>query len=78
MRLHIKTSDCVHRASLRLTDGRPSSYPPGLTGKEKDVKIIHAKGDEWVWFYLPVFAVPLLMLGLGFWFSGRPGMKRGA
>ena len=52
--------------------------PPGLTGKEKDVKIIHAKGDEWVWFYLPVFAVPLLMLGLGFWFSGRPGMKRGA
>jgi hypothetical protein len=52
--------------------------PPGLTGKEKDVKIIHAKDDEWVWFYLPVFAVPLLMLGLGFWFSGRPGMKRGA
>ena len=52
--------------------------PPGLTGKEKDVKIIHAKSDEWVWFYLPVFAAPLLVLVLGVWFSGRPRMKREA
>lgn len=50
--------------------------PPGLTGKEKDVQIVHARGDEWVWFYLPVFGMPLLVLGLGYLFSGRPGLRR--
>lgn len=52
--------------------------PSGLTDKGKDVKIIHAKSDELVWFYLPVFAGPLVVLGLGLWFSGRFGFRRRA
>ena len=52
--------------------------PSGLTDKGKDVKIIHAKGDEWFWFYLPVFAGPLVVLGLGLWLSGRIGSRRRA
>ncbi|MCZ6842607.1 MAG: Gldg family protein [SAR324 cluster bacterium] len=50
--------------------------PSGLTAKEQDVKLLHAKSDEWIWFYLPVFCVPLLVLALGYLFSGRPGMRR--
>ncbi len=34
---------------------------------EEDVRIVHAKGDDWLWFYLPVAGVPCLVLGLGFW-----------
>ena len=52
--------------------------PSGLADKGKDVRIIHAKGDEWFWFYLPVFAGPLIVLGIGLWFSGRIGFRRRA
>lgn len=48
----------------------------GLPATEEDVKIIHAKGDELVWFYLPVFGVPLAILGIGFLLSGRPPNRR--
>ncbi len=34
---------------------------------EKDVRILHAKDDDWLWFYLPVVGVPLLVLGFGLW-----------
>ena len=50
--------------------------PAGLTESEKDVQIVHAKANEAVWFYLPVFAVPLLVLLAGWVFSGRPGWRR--
>ena len=39
--------------------------PAGLPEKGEDLKMQHVKGDELVWFYLPVFAVPLLILLAG-------------
>jgi hypothetical protein len=39
--------------------------PPELPTSEEDVRIQHAKGDDWLWFYLPVVGVPLLVLLIG-------------
>ncbi len=39
--------------------------PPGLPASEEDQRIQHVKGDEWLWFYLPVVGVPVLVLLLG-------------
>jgi hypothetical protein len=39
--------------------------PAGLPTSEEDQRIQHAKGDEWLWFYLPVVGVPVLVLLLG-------------
>jgi hypothetical protein len=39
--------------------------PPGLPASEEDVRIQHATGDDWLWFYLPVLGVPALVLGAG-------------
>ena len=65
---------------LLLADGirwlTAEALPSGLTDKGEDVKIMHAKGDEWFWFYLPVFVGPMVALGLGLWFSGRIGHRR--
>ena len=54
---------------------------PGAAPKdEDDLKIQHLKGDELIWFYLPVFAVPVLVLlaglGISLRLAGRP--ERGA
>ena len=40
---------------------RKAVYP----ASEKDVRMLHAKGDDWLWFYLPVIGIPLLVLGFG-------------
>ncbi len=48
----------------------------GLPTSEEDVKILHLKKDALVWFYLPVFGVPLLVMGLGFFLVGRPKLGR--
>jgi hypothetical protein len=40
--------------------------PAGLPSSEEDQRIQHAKGDDWLWFYLPVVGVPLMILVLGF------------
>ncbi|MEE8433976.1 MAG: Gldg family protein [bacterium] len=40
---------------------RKEVYP----ASEKDVRMLHAKGDDWLWFYLPVVGIPLLVLGFG-------------
>jgi hypothetical protein len=48
-------------------DASPASAPT----EEEDLKIQHLKGDELVWFYLPVFAVPLLVLLAGLGISRR-------
>lgn len=54
------------------------ALPSGLTDKGKDVRIVQAKGDEWFWYYLPLFIGPLVVMGLGMWLSGRIGFKRSA
>jgi hypothetical protein len=48
-------------------DAAPASAPT----EEEDLKIQHLKGDELIWFYLPVFAVPLLVLLAGLGISRR-------
>lgn len=50
--------------------------PVGLPESEEDVRIQHAKADDWLWFYLPVLGVPALVLGLGLYRVGR--QRRGA
>lgn len=41
--------------------------PAGVSNAEEDRPIAHMRGDEWLWFYLPVVAVPLAVLGAGIW-----------
>jgi len=41
--------------------------PAGAPNAEEDQPIQHMRGDEWLWFYLPVVAVPLAVLGAGLW-----------
>jgi hypothetical protein len=41
--------------------------PAGAPNTEEDLPIQHMRGDEWLWFYLPVVAVPLAVLGAGLW-----------
>ncbi|MFI5400603.1 MAG: Gldg family protein, partial [SAR324 cluster bacterium] len=41
--------------------------PAGAANTEEDQPIQHMRGDEWLWFYLPVAAVPLAVLGAGIW-----------
>ncbi|HKI99334.1 MAG TPA: Gldg family protein [bacterium] len=51
--------------------------PVGLPQTEEDVRIRHAKGDDWLWFYLPVLGVPFLLLGFGFWQAMRRRRRAG-
>ena len=44
---------------------------PSLPNTEEDVRIQHAKGDDWLWFYLPVLGVPALTLLAGSWSTLR-------
>ncbi len=37
----------------------------GSVGMEEDVRIMHTKEEDVVWFYTTIFAVPLLVLGIG-------------
>ena len=37
----------------------------GATKSEKDVRIVHSKGEDKLWFNVNIFGAPLLMLGLG-------------
>ena len=39
--------------------------PIGSVGTEEDVRIMHTKDEDIVWFYTTIFAVPLLVLGIG-------------
>ncbi len=34
---------------------------------EADVRLLHARSDDWLWFYLPVVGFPALVLGAGLW-----------
>ncbi|MBW1809703.1 MAG: Gldg family protein [Deltaproteobacteria bacterium] len=47
---------------------------PGLPTSEEDIKIVHTRDEDKIWFYGTVFAVPLIILGIGFatrWGRGR-------
>ena len=37
----------------------------GTVGREEDVRIMHTKQEDVIWFYSTIFAVPLLILGVG-------------
>jgi len=37
----------------------------GSVGAEEDVRIMHTKEEDVVWFYATIFAVPLVVLGIG-------------
>jgi hypothetical protein len=37
----------------------------GSVGTEEDVRIMHTKEEDVVWFYTTIFAVPLVVLGIG-------------
>jgi hypothetical protein len=59
-----------NRANLQAIDNAldwlvKRNAPTGLPESEEDVRIQHAKGDDWLWFYLPVLGVPVLVLGIG-------------
>jgi hypothetical protein len=41
--------------------------PGGAPNAEEDQRIQHMRSDEWLWFYFPVVAVPLAVLGFGIW-----------
>ena len=41
--------------------GETAAYP----ASEADIRLLHAKGDDWMWFYLPVLGIPALVLGAG-------------
>lgn len=71
-----------NRANAEAIDGAlgwlvPHAAPPSLPETERDVLIRHAKGDDWLWFYLPVLGVPALLLGFGFFRATRrrPGRR---
>jgi hypothetical protein len=62
---------------LALLDGvawlAGDAAPAAAPNEEEDLKIQHLKGDELVWFYLPVFLVPALVLVAGFAVARRTG-----
>jgi hypothetical protein len=43
--------------------------PLGTVGAEEDVRIMHTKEEDVVWFYATIFAVPLLVLGIGVFYN---------
>jgi ABC-type uncharacterized transport system involved in gliding motility auxiliary subunit len=41
----------------------------GETSSEEDVRIMHTRKEDKLWFYLTVLGVPLLVLGVGLYYS---------
>jgi hypothetical protein len=41
----------------------------GSAGREEDVRIMHTKKEDVVWFYTTTFVVPLLVLGIGIFYN---------
>jgi ABC-type uncharacterized transport system involved in gliding motility auxiliary subunit len=48
----------------------------GETTSEEDVRIMHTRKEDQIWFYLTIFGVPSLILGLGLVYSSRQRRKR--
>jgi hypothetical protein len=43
----------------------------GVVESEEDKPVLHSRGEDLIWFYGTVFAIPLLVLGLGLSFVRR-------
>jgi hypothetical protein len=43
----------------------------GETSSEEDVRIVHTRKEDQLWFYLTIFAVPALVLGAGLFYTRR-------
>jgi ABC-type uncharacterized transport system len=41
----------------------------GAIESEKDVAIVHSKGEDVVWFYATIVGAPVVVLGFGVWFG---------
>jgi len=50
----------------------------GVSTSEEDVKIAHTRSEDVAWFYVTVFAVPLIILGVGAGTRWGRGRKRRA
>lgn len=50
----------------------------GVSTSEEDVKIAHTRAEDVIWFYATVFAVPLIILGVGAGTRWGRGRKRRA
>lgn len=48
----------------------------GVSTSEEDVKIAHTRAEDVIWFYATVFAVPLIILGVGAGTRWGRGRKR--
>jgi hypothetical protein len=67
--LQIRTNATLLADAASWLSGQEA--PSGLPKTEEDQPILHAQGDDWVWFYLPIAGVPALVLLLGFLAVGR-------
>lgn len=47
----------------------------GETTSEEDVRIVHTRKEDQVWFYLTIFAVPALVLGFGLAYTRKRRRK---
>ena len=70
-----------NRANVEFLNGAISwlvadERPAGLGLTEEDRKIIHADSDQVIWFYLPVFGIPLFVAGAGFFITARATRRR--
>jgi LPXTG-motif cell wall-anchored protein len=43
----------------------------GKTSSEEDVRIMHTRKEDQLWFYLTIFGVPALVLGGGIFYTYR-------
>jgi ABC-type uncharacterized transport system involved in gliding motility auxiliary subunit len=50
----------------------------GDTSSEEDVRIVHTRKEDQLWFYLTIFAVPLVVLGGGIYYTRRIRRRRKA
>lgn len=48
----------------------------GETSSEEDVRLVHTRKEDQLWFYLTIFAVPALVLGAGIIYTRRIRRRR--
>ncbi|MCK5796686.1 MAG: Gldg family protein, partial [Deltaproteobacteria bacterium] len=48
----------------------------GAVSNEEDVRIVHTRKEDQLWFYLTIFAMPALVLAVGLFYTRRRRSKR--